>query len=81
MRVVKEIPHPELKITVFNWNNRFLIKFEAGLLEQTYKIQEFDISSENDIDEIVNQDFINNVMAVFQSMNRCFSEALTRSGL
>ena len=81
MRVVKEIPHPELKITIFNWNNRYLIKFEAGFLEQTYKIQEFDISSESDLDTIVNQDFINEVVALFQSMNQHFGEAITKSGL
>jgi hypothetical protein len=81
MRVVKEIPHPELKITIFNWNNRYLIKFEAGFLEQTYKIQEFDLSTEQDLDTIVNDDFIQEVYKIFQNMNQSFSQAIIKSEL
>ena len=78
MRVVKEIPHPELKITVFQWNNRYLIKLEAGLLEQTYKIHEYDVASEEDVIEILDNKFISKVVTIFHSMNDCLSESLSR---
>jgi hypothetical protein len=48
MRVVGEIPHSDCKITIFSWNNRYLIKLEQGLLEQTFKVNEFDISGESE---------------------------------
>ena len=49
MRVVVEIPHKECKITVFAWNNRYLIKLEQGLLEQTFKVNEYDLSGESEL--------------------------------
>ncbi len=78
MRVVKEIPHPDLKITVFHWNNRYLVKLEAGLLEQTYKIQEYDVSSEQDVIELLDSDFINKVVTIFHQMNDCLGDSLSR---
>lgn len=68
MRVVAEIAHPDCKITIFHWNNRYLIKLEAGLLEQTFKVSEFDITSEEDIKKILNEEFISKAMERFQDM-------------
>jgi hypothetical protein len=77
MRVVAEIPHPRTKITVFSWNGRYLIKFEYGLLEQTYKVSELDLTSEDDIAEIVSDAFVEKVMARFLEMERDFGQALS----
>src|SRR4051812_23403732 len=49
MRVVGEIPHSDCKITIFHWNNRYLIKLERGPFEQTFKIQEYDLTSEEEV--------------------------------
>ena len=68
MRVVGEIPHPDCKITIFHWNNRYLLKLEAGLLEQTYKVSEYDISSEDDLKKILNEEFIQQALERFQAM-------------
>jgi hypothetical protein len=39
MRLVCKIPHETLLISVFSFNERYVVKFEAmGALEQTYKI-------------------------------------------
>jgi len=40
MRIIGEIDHPTLKITVFKNGNRFSIKFEDGGVEQTYKFDD-----------------------------------------
>jgi hypothetical protein len=68
MRVVGEIPHPDCKITIFHWNNRYLLKLEAGLLEQTFKVSEYDIASEEDLKKILNEEFINKALERFQEM-------------
>ena len=68
MRVVCEIPHTQLKITIFNWNNRYLIKLEDGALEQTYKISEFDITSEDDIIKMIDAEFLQEAEARFHEM-------------
>ncbi len=75
MRVVGEIEHPDCKITIFHWNNKYLIKLEMGPFEQTFKLNEFDISSETELRKIVDEDFIDEAMARFADMSRSLSEA------
>lgn len=69
MRVIKEITKPNYRITVFNWNGKYLIKFEQGDLEQTFKISEFDVADEDDIYALLTDDFNNEVIKNFRSMN------------
>ena len=42
MRIVGQIEHPVIKITVMQMNNRYVLKLEANMLEQTYKFNEDD---------------------------------------
>ena len=42
MRLLANIPHPLLKISIFTNDNRFTLKFESGLYEQTYKFRDGD---------------------------------------
>ena len=42
MRLLANIPHPLLKISIFTNDNRFSLKFESGLYEQTYKFRDGD---------------------------------------
>ena len=78
MRVIGEIPHADCKITIFHWNNRYLIKLEQGPFEQTFKIQEFDLTGEDDIKSIVNEGFIQAALQRFESMGQALNEAMTR---
>jgi hypothetical protein len=80
MRVVGEIPHPDCKITIFSWNNRYLIKFENGLLEQTFKVAEYDILQESDLYALVSEDFIQETLARFTAMNQSFRARLHAIG-
>ena len=68
MRIVKEIPLADLKVTIFNWNNKYLVKLEQGLLEQTFKIPETEISSEKDLDALLTDDFLNKARQRFKDM-------------
>lgn len=76
MRVIGEIPHPECKITIFHWNNRYLIKLEQGLLEQTYKIQEYDVSSEEELRSLITTDFLQAALQQFGTMRQTLQDAL-----
>jgi hypothetical protein len=78
MRVVGEIPHPECKITVLAWNNRYLIKLEQGFFEQTYKINAFDIIEEPDLARLLDDTFLKECLDRFTEMHRSFSSALGR---
>lgn len=76
MRVVGEIPHPMCKITLLHWNNKYLIKLESGPFEQTFKVSEFDITSEADLPKIVDAEFINKAMERFADMSRSLGQAI-----
>ncbi len=79
MRVVGEIPHSDCKITIFSWNNRYLIKLEQGLLEQTFKVNEFDVSGESEVYRIVDQPFIQEAIQRFVEMSRSLRQAMQRA--
>ena len=76
MRVVAEIPHPDFKITVFSWNNKYLLKLERGMLEQTYKISEMDVTGDEDVKNLLTEDFLKAVGDIFLQMRRALGEAM-----
>lgn len=79
MRVVGEIPNEECKITIFAWNNRYIIKLEQGLLEQTFKVNEYDILSDDELYNIIDSRFIQDAIERFKAMNISLSDALRRA--
>ncbi len=76
MRVIGNMVHEKCNITFFHWNNRFLIKLEAGSFEQTFKIQEYDLASEDELKKIVNEEFIDQSIARFEDMAHSLGQAL-----
>lgn len=78
MRIVADIPHQACKITVFAWNGKYIIKLEQGMLEQTYKVSEYDLISENDIRKLLDEEFMNQVLERFRHMQGNLHDALER---
>ncbi len=76
MRVIGEIEHPEVKITTFHWNNKYLVKFERGMLEQTYKFSEFDVSGEAEIKQMIDESFVAKVIQRFAEMGKDYAALL-----
>jgi hypothetical protein len=82
MKILKTIPHETCQITLFAWNNKYLIKVEQGNLEQTYKISELDVTSQADVEEILQQtDFLKNVLTHFAAMQNNLRQAMVAIGL
>jgi hypothetical protein len=78
MRVIADIPHPDLKITLFSWNNKYLIKLERGMMEQTYKVSELDVTGVEDVRRLLDEEFLSSVLRRFDEMNDAFYQALAR---
>lgn len=70
MRVVREFSIEGVRVSVFNWNNKYLIKFELGPLEQTYKVSEMDILEESDLDNFCKGQFFDEVLVRFKEMEQ-----------
>ncbi|QMU27282.1 hypothetical protein [Adhaeribacter radiodurans] len=79
MRVVAEIPHAAVKITVFAWNGKFLIKLERGPYEQTYKISETDVLGDEGLKHILDETFINEAVELFGQMHQNLMAAQERA--
>ena len=78
MRVIGEIPHSEFKITLYHWNNRYIIKLEKGHLEQTFKVDQFELTSEKEIHVLVDEVFLQKAGDRFESMEQAMAEALQK---
>lgn len=76
MRVIGEIPHEGCKITVFAWNNKYLIKLERGFIEQTFKVPEMEVTGDEDIHSILQGTFMEKAIARFDEMEKALIEAL-----
>lgn len=79
MRIIGEIDHPVLKITVFQMNNRLSVKFEAGPYEQTYKFRQGEgVDTLDDVRRIVDAPFTQAIQEELQLMHRRKMAALSR---
>jgi hypothetical protein len=79
MRVIGEIPHSFCRITLFSWNDRYLIKLEHGFFEQTFKINTTELTSEKELFTIIDQKFIEEAVSRFDLMAQSLQEALQRA--
>ncbi|HWA06748.1 MAG TPA: hypothetical protein VG961_09385 [Ignavibacteria bacterium] len=70
MRTITEIHHPKCRISVFLWNQKYLVKLEQDGLEQTFKISQFDVTSEDKLKEMINEEFIESAVKRFDEMRK-----------
>lgn len=75
MRIIDSIPHPSISISIFQMNDKFIVKFEAGPMEQAFKFNTEDVKSVERLKTIVNEDFIEKVRARFNEMFMQMKEA------
>ncbi len=75
MRIVKDIPHPRFKITVYSWNNKYIIKIEDAHLEQVYKIDENQVAGLDELSKMIDTPFLLKVLKRFAEMGDDFSNA------
>ena len=61
-------------------NQKYIVKFEQGQLEQSYKLSELDLTGggANEIFQILDDDFISTVVERFKTMRSDFNEAYQR---
>jgi hypothetical protein len=80
MRVVGEIEHPRLKITIFKNDGKFSIKFEGGLLEQIYKFRDDErLGSVEAVKSLVDAEFIAKIEDMLRGMKTAQILAMERA--
>lgn len=76
MRVVNEFLKDGIRISVLNWNNKYLMKYELGPMEQTFKIPETDILEEKDLEVFSEGEFFGLVKDRFKEMGESLQKQL-----
>ena len=79
MRVLAELPHADFKISIFGMNQKFIIKFEQGTLQQTYKLAEVDVvGGLNGVFELLDEEYLKKVSEIFTVMREAIIEAYNK---
>jgi len=75
MRIIDSIPHPSISISIFQMNDKYIVKFEAGPMEQAFKFYTEDVKSVERLKSIINEAFIEKVRVRFNDMFLQLKEA------
>lgn len=78
MRVIANIPHPSITISIFSMNDKYQIKFEAGPMEQTFKLAHSEVNGVDGIKKLVDDLFLEKIMERFNEMYLSFKSAKER---
>lgn len=79
MKIVGSIPHPQMTITVFMMNEKYIVKFEAGPMEQVYKLSQGKVAGMEHVQRIVDEQFRSEVMKKFGEMFESMRSSLERN--
>lgn len=75
MRIIDSIPHPSISISIFQMNDKYIVKFEAGPMEQSFKFYTEDVKSVDGLKKLINDTFIETVRVRFNEMFMQMKEA------
>jgi hypothetical protein len=68
MRIIDSIPHPSITISIFQMNDKYMVKFEAGPMEQIFKFKTTDVKSLDHLKQMISEEFIETVRTRFNDM-------------
>jgi hypothetical protein len=80
MRIVGDISHPVLKISIFKNDGRYSLKFETAMVEQTYKFRDDErLTTLDDVKKLVDAPFLEKVEALVRGMSEAKIETMSRN--
>ncbi len=80
MRIIGNIEHPSVKISVFKNEGRSSVKFETALYEQTYKLGDDErFSTLEGVEKWVDGPMLEKILDGFRQMHQTRLEAMARS--
>jgi hypothetical protein len=81
MRIVGNIPHPKITISIFAMNDKYQVKFEAGPMEQIFKFYGDEVKGVDDIKKVIDADFLDEIMHRFVEMFTSFKKLKEKHNL
>jgi len=68
MRIIDSIPHESMTISIFQMNDKYQVRFEAGPMEQLFKFKVEEVKSLENLKTIITSDFIEATRKRFNDM-------------
>jgi hypothetical protein len=68
MRIVDQIPHESMTISIFQMNDKFMVKFEAGMMEQCFKFYADEVKNLDGVKKRIGPEFIEKTRLRFNDM-------------
>lgn len=68
MRIIDNIPHKSMTISIFQMNDKYQVKFEAGPMEQIFKFLVEDVKGLEGLKQKIDEDFIETTRLRFNDM-------------
>lgn len=78
MRVIGSIPHPSITISILSMNDKYQIRFEAGPMEQIFKVSHAEVNGLDGVKQLVDEAFLTKVNERFNEMYLSLKEAKGR---
>lgn len=76
MRIIGNIAHPNLKITVFKNDGRVSVQFESGLYTQIYKFRDGEgVDDLRAVEQLIDAAFVQKVLHLMQQMHALRQDA------
>lgn len=75
MRVIHTIPHPSFRITIMSMNDKYILRIEAGPMEQLYKINHTEVSGPEGIEKMLSEEFLKEATNSFNEMWKSWIKA------
>jgi hypothetical protein len=75
MRLVANIPHPKLKISILSFMDKWIIEIEGGAYKQAFKISHDAIPSEEEVKKLLTEELLQGCMDRFNGMHTDFGRA------
>lgn len=75
MRIIATIPHPQLKISVFLYNEKYIIELEAGQYKQSFKISADSVEGLDGVKALLTEELLANCVDRFNGMHADFKKS------
>ena len=79
MRIIGQIPHPSLRVTVMQMNDKFIVRLEAGPMEQLYKFDQQRYPGLENIEKLADEPFLKAAIEQFNTMYLTMKATMERN--
>ncbi len=71
MHFVKELECEQLRVLLYEWNSKYIVKYETSTMEQTIKFSILDFTSQKEIEELAtSSSIVNQIILNFQTLSQ-----------